>query len=157
MSTEVVLLIATAVLALVALAAAMVAVRALRQLRQVSAPEPAELHVSPLPSPVSPAKRATQREPDPPAEVVRVVEGRVIVQPTQAQVVAATMTRPSVRLGILLTGIAHALRPESRDRITALMRREYRDRRRARQRAGRAAAKATNGPPPNPHEGWVGS
>ena len=85
------------------------------------------------------------------------VEGRVIVQPTQDQMVAATMTRPSVRLSIFAAGLAHALRPESRDRITALMRREYRARKRARQRAAKVAARATNDPPPSGGRGWVGS
>jgi len=89
---------------------------------------------------------------------VRVVEGRVIVQPTHDQVVAASMTRPAVRLNIVAAGVAHALRPESRDRILGLMRREYRARKRARQRAARAAARATNGPPPPAGgRGWVGS
>lgn len=165
MSVQLAMLVATAVLAVVAMAAAVVAVRALREAKQVRAtPQPAESHVPPVEDGVSLAERATQREPEPErerdapsAEVVRVVEGRVIVQPTQDQVVAASMTRPAVRLNILAAGLAHALRPESRDRIVGLMRREYRARKRARQRAARAAARATNDPPPAGGRGWVGS
>ncbi len=157
MSPQVLILLATAVLALVAVTAAVIALRAVRELRShAEPPRPAELHVSTAQTAVSVPQRETQREPEPPLEVVRVVEGRVIVQPTQSQVVAATMTRPSVRIGILASGVAHALRAESRDRITALMRREYHSRRRARQRAARAAARATNTPPAT-EQGWVGS
>lgn len=154
MSWQLAMLLTTAALAAVAVAAAVVALRAVRELRRLV---PAESDVSPVQTGVSLAERQTQREPEPAPEVVRVVEGRVIVQPTQEQVVAATMTRPGIRLGILAAGVAHALRPESRDRIVALMRREFRGRRRARQRSARAAARATNGAPPNPHQGWVGS
>lgn len=86
----------------------------------------------------------------------RIIEGRVIVPPTQEQVVAAQMTRPGVRVAIVLSGVLHALRPESRDRISGLLRREYRQRRRARQRAGRRAARATNSPPTQT-DGWMSS
>ncbi|WP_313410317.1 hypothetical protein, partial [Aeromicrobium sp.] len=135
MSVQLAMLIATAVLAVVALAAAVIAVRALREAKQLRAtPDPAELHVPPVADGVSLAEREPQREPElepePEAEVVRVVEGRVIVQPTHDQVVAASMTRPAVRLNIVAAGLAHALRPESRDRIMGLMRREYRARKR---------------------------
>jgi hypothetical protein len=69
----------------------------------------------------------------------RVVAGRVIVPPTQAQVVRTALGRPGVRLSVLIHGLAHALRAENRDRIVALMRREFRHRRRERLRAGRDA------------------
>jgi hypothetical protein len=71
-----------------------------------------------------------------------VVQGRVIVPPTQAQVVRTALGRPGVRLSVLIHGLAHALRAENRDRIVALMRREYRHRRRERLRAGREAVRA---------------
>jgi len=159
MSVQLAMLIATAVLAVVALAAAVIAVRALSEAKRLRA---GESHVPPVETGVSLAERETQREVEPEAEpaqaeVVRVVEGRVIVQPTRDQVVAASMTRPAVRLNIVAAGLAHALRPESRDRIIGLMRREYRARKRARQRAARAAARATNDPPPPSGRGWVGS
>ncbi|SKB09966.1 hypothetical protein [Aeromicrobium choanae] len=168
MSVQLAMLVATAVLAVVAVVAAVVTVRSVRELRRigdrVARDEGAayrdhleDSHDLDAP-PRSSAALDHRVEPVPTAEVVRVVEGRVIVQPTHDQVVAATMTRPSVRLNILLGGVAHALRPESRDRILGLMRREYRARRRARQRAARAAARATNGPPPaSGGQGWVGS
>jgi len=160
MSVQLAMLVASAVLAVVAVAAAVVAVVALRRVKALrEAPVPAELHVQPVEDGVSRVERETQRapEPEPSAEVVRVVEGRVIVQPTNDQIVAASMTRPAVRLNIVAAGLAHALRPESRDRIIGLMRREYRARKRARQRAARAAARATNDPPSSSGRGWVGS
>ncbi|MET0467640.1 MAG: hypothetical protein ABWZ87_02785 [Aeromicrobium sp.] len=178
MSVQLAMLVATAVLAVVAViaaAVALVAVRRLRALHSAAPPAPAAppaTFVTPVgpeaglePNSVTHVERG-ELEPrdeldprgEPTAEVVRVVEGRVIVQPTHDQIVAATMTRPAVRLSILAGGIAHALRPESRDRILALMRREYRARKRARQRAARAAARATNDPPPpSGGRGWVGS
>jgi len=157
MSVQLAMLVATAVLAVVALAAAVVALVALRRVKALrETPVSAEVHVPPVETSVLPVERQTQREPEP-TEVVRVVEGRVIVQPTHDQVVAASMTRPAVRLNIVAAGVAHALRPESRDRILGLMRREYRARKRARQRAARAAARATNDPPPSSGRGWVGS
>lgn len=158
MSVQLAMLVATAVLAVVAVAAAVVAVRALRQAKALADREPASVGepVSTVLEPVLVTEPEGEREPE--LEVVRVVEGRVIVQPTHDQVVAASMTRPAVRLNIVAAGVAHALRPESRDRILGLMRREYRARKRARQRAARAAARATNGPPPPAGgRGWVGS
>ena len=70
------------------------------------------------------------------------VNGRVVVRPTSQQVVGAALSRPQVRLAIILHGLSHALRAESRDRITALMRREYRRRRSERLAAGRRAVRA---------------
>lgn len=168
MSVQLAMLIATAVLAVVAMAAAVVAMRALREAKAIAGraattgdrvardeveayrdqDDSRDLDTRPRSS------AALDHRED---EVVRVVEGRVIVQPTQDQVVAASMTRPAVRLNIVAAGLAHALRPESRDRIAGLMRREYRARKRARQRAARAAARATNDPPPASGRGWVGS
>ena len=74
----------------------------------------------------------------------RVVEGRVIVPPTQGQVVRTALGRPGVRLSIFAHGLARALRAENRDRIVSLMRREYRHRRRERLRAGRLAMRTTH-------------
>ena len=71
----------------------------------------------------------------------RVVQGRVIVPPTQAQVVRTALGRPGVRLSVFVHGLARALRAENRDRIVALMRREYRHRRSERLRAGRQAVR----------------
>lgn len=148
MPVQLVMLIATAVLAVVAVVAAVIALRALREVRRLRTDDPIDMTGSTTalarrdeaaePEPATVVDRVTDPEP---AEVVEIVDGRVIVQPTREQVVAATMTRASVRLSILAAGLAHALRPESRDRITALMRREYRARRRARQRAARTAAR----------------
>jgi hypothetical protein len=143
--TDVVMLSVTAVLAVMALAAAVVAVRAARRSTAVEVPEA-----------VPPAQDAPER-PQPTGALVpldtdegavrvlapRHVEGRVIVPPTGQQVVGAALSRPHVRLAILIHGLTYALRPESRDRITALMRREYRRRRRQRLAAGRRAVRAT--------------
>lgn len=73
--------------------------------------------------------------------VVVTSDGRSIVLPTSAQVVSATMSRPLVRGAVLSHGVLYALRPESRDRIVSLVRRELRSRRKARLRAGRSATR----------------
>ncbi len=180
MPVDVVVLVVAAVLAVVALVAAVVALRAVREVKALreQPPEPVEWGVRTAETTNSPSQRSPKdsaalrpgRYPHPqrggdaqravrqaaePQEA-RVIEGRVIVPPTQEQVVAAQMTRPGVRIAIVLSGVAHALRPESRDRISGLVRREYRQRRRARQRAGRRAARATNSPPTQT-DGWMSS
>ncbi|MDQ3157643.1 MAG: hypothetical protein M3Q98_13125 [Actinomycetota bacterium] len=162
MSSEQLLLVMTAVLAVVALIAAFIAVRAARRLRP--APETPE---TPESAPANQIVRA-DRLPTTPTEqpesaVARIVEGRVIVPPTSRQIVDVTMSRPLVRVSVLSHGLAHALRPESRDRIIALMRREFQSRRRQRKRAARQAARLE---PPGPQrainrataatEAWLG-
>jgi hypothetical protein len=155
MSVEVLVLVVTAVLAVVAIGAAVVAVRAARRIAQASA-RPVEETVTRQPATV------VVREPSPveaPAAVqepeVRVVEGRLVVPPTQEQVVQTALGRPGVRLSVFVHGAAYALRAESRDRIAALMRREYRRRRRERLQAGRRAVRAPR--PPAPSDPWPGS
>ncbi|NRQ50566.1 hypothetical protein [Aeromicrobium stalagmiti] len=153
MSVEVWILVATAVLAVVAIVAAIVAVRAVRQIsrgQQVAVVETpparrqADVTVHEQPTPV------VSRELTP-----RVVEGRLVVPPSEQQVVQAALGRPGVRLSVYAHGIAHALRAESRDRISALMRREYRRRRRERLQAGRRAVRSTS--PTPPADQWMGS
>lgn len=142
MTVEAWLLAATTLIALVAVVVAALAVRSVRRLSaQVAARTVAEEPAQPpLESPVDPPSTVALRAPASAAELEpRVVEGRVIVPPTQAQVVRTALGRPGVRLSVLLHGLAHALRAENRDRIVALMRREYRHRRRERLRAGRQA------------------
>lgn len=157
MSVQLAMLVATAVLAVVAVAAAVVAVLALTRAKALG-DRVARDEVAAYRDHVDEDHDLEVIEPEEPTpEVVRVVEGRVVVQPTHDQVVAASMTRPAVRLNIVAAGLVHALRPESRDRIMGLMRREFRARKRARQRAARAAARATNDPPPSSGRGWVGS
>ncbi|MCX6407972.1 MAG: hypothetical protein NTV28_13715 [Propionibacteriales bacterium] len=172
MPSDVVVLVATAVLAVVTVVAAVVAVLAARRVAR----GPAAAPPAPSPQPVgrddappvvvsSDLVRVERtRQPDLPAPersgalAPRVVEGRVVVPPTQDQVVAATLSRPQVRLAVVAEGLAHALRPESRDRISALMRREYRGRRRERLRAGRRAARAAHASalPTAPADQWLG-
>ena len=141
MPTDVLLLSVTALLAVLALAAAVVAVRAARRSTvsraEVAAPLPA---VAPerLPAATMLVPLADEDDWRRPAHV----DGRVVVPPTGQQVVGAALSRPHVRLAILLHGLTYALRPESRDRITALMRREYRRRRSERLAAGRRAVRA---------------
>jgi hypothetical protein len=140
--TDVVMLSLTAVLAVMALAAAVVAVRAARR-STLEAPKTA-----PADAPERVPRTAALVRLDADESAVRVlaprhVEGRVIVPPTGQQVVGAALSRPHVRLAILVHGLTYALRPESRDRITALMRREYRRRRRQRLAAGRRAVRTT--------------
>ena len=144
MPTDVVMLSVTAVLAVMALAAAVVAVRAARRSTSVEASEAAP----PVP-PAAPDRPSLTTDlvpldtDDRAVQVLapRQVEGRVIVPPTGQQVVGAALSRPHIRLAILIHGLTYALRPESRDRITALMRREYRRRRRQRLAAGRRAVR----------------
>ncbi|MCW2769095.1 MAG: hypothetical protein JWR27_528 [Aeromicrobium sp.] len=159
MSTEVWILVATAVLAVVAIGAAVIAVRAARRLAAtLSTSSPAPIEVSREVAPVRrPTGEVTIHTPTqlPPELEPRLVEGRLIVPPTQHQVVQTALGRPGVRLSVLAHGLAHALRPESRDRISALMRREYRRRRRERAHAGRRAVRAAQPTPPS--DQWLGS
>jgi hypothetical protein len=158
MSAEVLMLIATAVLAVVAIGAAVVAVRAVRRLSQ--AQQPAAV----TPEPIRPSDEIALRTVDDADELLdveprdvepRVVEGRLIVPPSQQQLVQSVLGRPGVRLTVFVHGAAYALRAESRDRIVALMRREYRRRRRERLRAGRRAVRAER--PSAPSDQWLGS
>lgn len=169
MPTDVVVLATTAVLAVVTVVAAIVTVRAARRVARAVPPAgPPSTDVDPAPASVvvgrdgALTERVREAEPSPverPAVLQpRVVEGRIVVPPTQEQVVAATLSRPQVRLAVVAEGLAHALRPESRDRIGALMRREYRGRRRERLRAGRRAARAAHASatPSSPADQWLG-
>ena len=182
MSTDVVVLSATAVLAVVALVAAVVAVRVARSSARERADLRAELdrrradderHAQEragrrtaealVPVPYDPRTdrrgetgdlvvRPPTAEPSP----TRVVDGQVFVVPSQHDVVATALSRPATRVSVLVHGLAHALRPESRDRISALMRREYTRRRRERQRAARQAARLhTPSSAPPPGTSWV--
>jgi hypothetical protein len=156
MSADVAVLVATAVLAVVAVTAALVAVLAARRVaRGAVAPAAPVATPNDLPGDLPGEPEVVAAEPltvdlapvRPVALEPRVVEGRVVVPPTQDQVVAAALGRPQARISVVAQGVAHALRPESRDRIGALVRREYRARRRARLRAGRRAARAANASP----------
>ncbi|WP_375003338.1 hypothetical protein [Aeromicrobium sp. CTD01-1L150] len=158
MPSDVVLLAVTAVLAVVAVVAAVVATRASRQVvrarqdsRVLAVCEPRDES-----APREPVASVTS-VPERPAELApRVVEGRVVVPPTREEVVSTALSRPQVRLAVLVHGLVTALRPESRDRIAALMRREYRDRRRYRLRAGRRASRAAHLAPTSAGDRWLG-
>lgn len=159
MSAEVLILVATAVLAVVAISAAVVAVRAARRIAQAPALQP-DLPPEPVDEVVAPQRSTavTIHHATPVADQhiePRVVEGRLIVPPSQQQVVQTALGRPGVRLSVLVHGAAYALRPESRDRIASLMRREYRRRRRERLQAGRRAVRSAQ--PPSPSDRWLGS
>lgn len=140
MPTELVLLVLTAALAVIAVVAALVAVRASRK---SPAPVVSPAAVAPTPAPAPSTDLVLPEVP-----VARIVEGRVIVTPTTREIVDATMSRPLVRISVVSHGLAHALRPESRDRIVALMRREFRARRRQRRRAAKQAARMAHPTPP---------
>jgi hypothetical protein len=151
MSADVWILMSTAVLAVVAVGAAVIAVRAVQQVKNVA---PAH---TPQPIDQPSTDLATIEPPStlPAALAPRVVQGRLVVPPTQQQVLATALGRPGVRLSVFTHGLAHALRPESRDRILGMMRREYRRRRRERLQAGRRAARAAN--PSRPSDTWMSS
>ena len=69
------------------------------------------------------------------------VETPAVVVPSSEQVRRAAMAQPVVRAVALSYGLRRALRPESRDRVAAMVRREFRRRRKVRVRAGRRAAR----------------
>lgn len=166
MSAELWILTATAVLAVVAISAALIAVRAARQISRNAAP-PAVAQPLVEPAPTLSAERSLAPHVAERAELIRhhdaaleprIVEGRLIVPPTQEQVLTTALSRPGVRLSVYAHGIAHALRAESRDRISALIRREYRRRRRVRLLAGRRAARSTTPTAPiSTGDEWLGS
>jgi hypothetical protein len=151
MSAELWILVSTAVLAVVAVGAALVAVRAVKQVKS-AAPAAA---TPPLAGPSTDLAVIEPQTALPAALAPRVVQGRLVVPPTQQQVLATALGRPGVRLSVFTHGLSHALRPESRDRILGMMRREYRRRRRERLQAGRRAARAAN--PARPADTWIGS
>ncbi len=96
-----------------------------------------ELHSS-----VQLLREAPQRQPSTEVAVLPTPYAPVaVVVPSSEQVYQATMSRPLLRLASMSYGVRRALRPESRDRVSALMRREFRRRRKIRQRAGRRAAR----------------
>ncbi len=182
MPTDVVVLIATAVLALVALTAAIVTVRVARSAARDRTDLRAELDSRRAADELREQERAGRRaaealvpvpyDPrvdrrgdvgdlvvrphDPAPSETRVVDGQVFVVPSQHELVATALSRPATRVTVLIHGLAHALRPEARDRISALMRREYTRRRRERQRAARRAARLhTPSTTSNPGTAWV--
>ncbi len=181
MPTDVVVLAATAALAVVALIAAVVTVRVARSVARDRAELRAELEARraaderqaqeragrraaealvPVPYDPSVDRRGESSDlvvrPSSAPSQTRVVDGQVFVVPSQHEVVATALSRPATRVAVLVHGLAHALRPESRDRISALMRREFTRRRRERQRAARQAARLhTPSAAPNPGTAWV--
>ena len=154
MPLEVVLLVVTALLAVVAVGAAVVAVKALKQVRSAAAdvadasmlPAVAEPQVSP-----QLVAETTQVRP------VEVIEGRVVATLTQQDLLEARLSRPSARLSVYAHGVAHALRPESRDRIVALVRREYRRRRSLRLKVARRALRSVPNEAFAQQPDWLGT
>lgn len=142
MPTDLVLLVVTGLFAVTALAAAVVAVRAGRRTPSRSSEPAPKMQTDALDR----LPRVGVLVPVDDDETVRMaprhVNGRVVVPPTDQQVMGAVMSRPHIRLAVLAQGLTYALRAESRDRIMALMRREYRRRRRERLAAGRRAVRA---------------
>ena len=155
MSIEVLLLLCTAVLAVVAVAAALMAVRAVRRLDR-TADSSAAATVPEISRDLVRVIQPQLIDETRIAPVVRVVEGRVVAAPTEQQVIATVLGRPAVRLSVYAAGLAHALRPESRDRIQALMRREFRRRRRVRHRMARRAARSVPAQMLHRDETWLG-
>ncbi|MFT4188202.1 MAG: hypothetical protein QM621_06430 [Aeromicrobium sp.] len=169
MPVDVIVLAATAVVAVVALGAAVVTVRSARQsardraaVAELLERAEAERDLTPVPfdppqAGGAPTPRSSSHlrernlptstdlvlDPRPSTELTQtqVVDGKVIVVPTQQQLIATALSRPTVRFSVFVTGVAHALRPESRDRVMALMRREFARRRKERRRAARQAAR----------------
>ncbi|MDO9381174.1 MAG: hypothetical protein Q7T56_20195 [Nocardioidaceae bacterium] len=170
--------LAAAVLAVVALLGAAVLARRLTRLGReladlrastppavaappaVPAPDPVveQLHVvTSLPErrPEAPPVPVDDLPVDDPV-VLTTDDGRTIVLPTHAEVRDATLGRPLVRSAVVGHGIWHALRPESRDRIRGIVRREFRRRKRVRLAAGRRAARTAPVDLPT-SQAWLGS
>ena len=145
MTVEALLFAATTLIAVVAVVAVVVAVVAVRTVRKLKTSfetveaERKTLHSSPTEGTNAEIFVPEVQRVLPEGLAPRVVQGRVVVPPSQAQVVRTALGRPGVRLNVFVHGLARALRAENRDRIVALMRREYRHRRRERLRAGRQA------------------
>jgi hypothetical protein len=150
--TDVVLLSVTALLAVLALAAAVVAVRAARRSTDSGRADVAASPPAVAPERLPTATMVVPLDDDNEWRKPLHANGRVVVPPTSQQVVGAALSRPQVRLAIVLHGLTYALRAESRDRITALMRREYRRRRSERLAAGRRAVRATQ---PSSADDWM--
>jgi hypothetical protein len=130
MSALAVVSLAVAGLALVAAVSLAVALSRTRRSLAEMAATVQRLQDAPQPAPTTElALRPTQ------------LEAASVVVPTPAEVRRAAMARPVVRIVALSYGLSRALRPESRDRIAAVMRREFRRRRKLRLRAGRRAAR----------------
>ena len=125
-------------------------------LTPVSDVDAAEDEASVLVNTVAPTGSATNELVPHHGQVARVVDGEVVVTPTRSQVANAIMGQPRVRFAIWMTGITHALRPESRDRIVGMMRRDYRERRRFREQAARHAIRTAHSPSTRADE-WTGS
>lgn len=130
------LLVITATIAVIALVVALIAMRRLRAYEHNNhAPDVVE------PAPIGEAIAVMEpRYVVPEQPEVRIVEGRVIVAPTNQQVLAATMGKPLVRIAVITAGFQYAFRPEARDRIRRLMRDEYRMRKTMRRKAAKEAA-----------------
>jgi len=142
-----------ACLALVGVVVLLVRVRRLRVVLGAAAPVRA-----PAPAPVSPPPPAVDPAPPPSApessgQAADVGPGELVPmpatyarpepvivasqQPTQQQIVAATLAHPLVRVSAFSYGVRRALRPENRDRLRALVRRDLRRRHKLRRRAAR--------------------
>lgn len=70
------------------------------------------------------------------------VQTTAVAAPTPQQVIGVTMGSSLVRVAALSYGLRRALRAEHRDRVSALMRRELRRRRKIRQRAAKRASRS---------------
>lgn len=154
MPLEVVLLVVTALLAVVAVGAAVVAVKALKQVRSTAAEAAV---ASAAPAVVSPQVSAEVSAGQVEVRPVTVVEGRVVATLTQQDLLEARLSRPSARLSVYAHGIAHGLRPESRDRIVALVRREYRRRRSLRLKVARRALRSVPNDAFDQKSDWMGT
>lgn len=158
MPVVVALVLVAAVLAVIAVVAAVIAVRAARRTSahvlagRGHSSTSADVNRAEATLPVPGSSPATYTGATEPAQTSEVISGRVVVHPSNRDVVDATMGRPMVRISVLAYGVRYALRPQSRDRILALMRREYRQRRRVRLRAGR---RAVRGPQPELSSSWT--
>lgn len=142
MSLEQVLLAVTATVALLALIIALLAIRTLARVRAQNERPRVSTRTDLAPPPVAPEPIEQVRTEE--KRDIEIRDDRVVVRPTSAQIVTTTMHHPLVRLNVVLVGLSHALRPESRDRLRSLVRREFRARKAVRRKAARRAARGVS-------------
>jgi hypothetical protein len=113
-----------------------------REIATTGSPPPA------VPSAAQPPVAEPDRLPEPvrtPTPVTDLVTRRdqqeVSPAPSQQQIVTVTLAHPLVRVSAFAYGLRRALRPENRDRLQALVRRDLRRRHKIRRAAARRAAR----------------
>lgn len=145
LTTTVVVVGVLALLALVGVLGLLAQVRALR--RELTAAsqhrgvEEGPAPVDPAATPAVPAVHVVSATVTADRDI-GVVDAPPLRAPSDRQIVLATAGHPLVRVAALIHGLRQALRPQNRDRISALMHRDLARRQKQRRQAARRAARA---------------